>query len=191
MGDQSQSATLLSIADIARHFSLPESTARYYCKRFAQYIPSIGEGRRKRYRPETLEVIQTILDQMQKSRTAAAVDEALDTLFPRNALAVSESSVPTTRSMSEETSLASPPVLQLMERQTMALEGIFYVLQDSLQSMNAQNTANKENIASVQKEVKTLKMLLEASEKTHQADIEQLRQWMGKMLRSQKRTNDK
>ena len=46
---------LLSIADISRHFSLPESTTRYYCKRFAAYIPSVGEGRRRRYRSETLD----------------------------------------------------------------------------------------------------------------------------------------
>ena len=52
---------LLSIADISRHFSLPESTTRYYCKRFAAFIPSVGEGRRRRYRPETLEVIAAIL----------------------------------------------------------------------------------------------------------------------------------
>ena len=59
-------ASLLSIADISRHFSLPESTTRYYCKRFAAYIPSVGEGRRRRYRHETLTVIAAILEQMQE-----------------------------------------------------------------------------------------------------------------------------
>ena len=63
-------ASLLSIADISRHFSLPESTTRYYCKRFAAYIPSVGEGRRRRYRHETLTVIAAILEQMQKSLPA-------------------------------------------------------------------------------------------------------------------------
>ena len=72
---------LLSIADISRHFSLPESTTRYYCKRFSGFIPSVGEGRRRRYRPETLDVIAVILDQMQKSRTAAAVEDALHARF--------------------------------------------------------------------------------------------------------------
>ena len=85
MSKSPKTEALLSIADISRHFSLPESTTRYYCKRFAAYIPSVGEGRRRRYRSETLDVIQAILDQMQKSRTAVAVDEALQTLFPRNA----------------------------------------------------------------------------------------------------------
>ena len=53
--------SLLSIADISRHFSLPESTTRYYCKRFAQFIPSVGDGRRRRYRRETLDVIPQYL----------------------------------------------------------------------------------------------------------------------------------
>ena len=79
-----QENSLLSIADIARHFDLPESTARYYCKRFAEHIPSVGEGRRRRYRPETLEVIALVLEEMQKSRTAASVEELLAVQFPRN-----------------------------------------------------------------------------------------------------------
>lgn len=78
----SRTEGLLSIADISRHFSLPESTTRYYCKRFAAFIPSVGEGRRRRYRPETLEVIAAILEQMQTSRTAAAVENTLLARFP-------------------------------------------------------------------------------------------------------------
>lgn len=90
----SMNEALLSIADISRHFSLPESTTRYYCKRFAAFIPSVGEGRRRRYRQETLDVIAAILEQMQKSRTAAAVEDVLQARFPRNALAVSNAETP-------------------------------------------------------------------------------------------------
>ena len=82
--------SLLSIADISRHFSLPESTTRYYCKRFAHFIPSVGDGRRRRYRRETLDVIAAVLEQMQKSRTAVAVEDALNARFPRNAVAVAD-----------------------------------------------------------------------------------------------------
>ena len=85
---------LLSIADISRHFSLPESTTRYYCKRFAAFIPSVGEGRRRRYRPETLEVIAAILEQMRKSRTAASVENALLARFPAMRLPFPSQSLP-------------------------------------------------------------------------------------------------
>ena len=71
---------LLSIADISRHFSLPESTTRYYCKRFSLYIPSVGDGRRKRYRRETLDVISTILKQ-DRARSTADAEKLLTMCF--------------------------------------------------------------------------------------------------------------
>ena len=177
---------LLSIADISRHFSLPESTTRYYCKRFAAYIPSVGEGRRRRYRTETLDVIQAILDQMQKSRTAVAVDEALQTLFPRNAVALSETQL----ALPEEHLPAAnlpPAALQLIERQTTALEGILMVLQGLVQRMSDHMDESKEDASALRKDIDTLRTLLDASEKTQQADIEQLRQWMGRVIQNLQR----
>ena len=38
-----------SISDLARRFGLPESTARFYCKRFRDFLPHAGEGKRRRY----------------------------------------------------------------------------------------------------------------------------------------------
>ncbi len=73
----------LSLAEIARHFSLPESTARYYCKRFASFMPIIGEGRRKRYGQKTLEIIATIIEHMKMGKTAVLVEEELAAHFPR------------------------------------------------------------------------------------------------------------
>ncbi len=73
----------LSLAEIARHFSLPESTARYYCKRFASFMPIIGEGRRKRYGQKTLEIVSTIIEHMKMGKTAALVEEELAAHYPR------------------------------------------------------------------------------------------------------------
>ncbi len=73
----------LSLADMARHFSLPESTARYYCKRFAPFMTIYGEGRRKRYGEQCLTVISTIMEHMKMGKTANMVEEVLDTRFPR------------------------------------------------------------------------------------------------------------
>jgi len=53
---------LLTIADIAKRLELPESTVRYYRDRFAPYVPSVGEGRGRRYRPEALAVLRFIAD---------------------------------------------------------------------------------------------------------------------------------
>jgi DNA-binding transcriptional MerR regulator len=169
---------LLSIADISRHFSLPESTARYYCKRFAQYIPGVGDGRRRRYRRETLDVIEAILGQMQKSRTAVAVEDALEARFPRNALAVQDATPP--QEQAQAVSAHFPAAaLQMLERQTIALEGIsqlMHVLVERLPKTSEQSAAG------LREEVETLRMLLNASEKTQQADLEQLRRWMTRVI---------
>ncbi|MDM5292335.1 MerR family transcriptional regulator [Peribacillus simplex] len=52
---------LLTMAQIAKKLNLAESTARFYRNRFEDYIPSVGEGRKKRYRPETIEVCGSLL----------------------------------------------------------------------------------------------------------------------------------
>lgn len=199
-----QQPVLLSIADIARHFDLPESTTRYYCKRFAAHIPSTGEGRRRRYRSETLEVIAVILDEMRKSRTAAEVEERLSASFPRNAElsvapeapfpasdALPTTPLPASRPCDDTRrgaplSDASPAVLQLLERQTCALEGmlqVFRLLAERLPLPGSQAAPPAGDQDALQKEVRTLRTLLEACEKNQQADMEQIRRWIGKTLR--------
>ena len=174
--------SLLSIADISRHFSLPESTTRYYCKRFAAFIPSVGDGRRRRYRRETLDVIAAILEQMQKSRTAAAVEDALLARFPRNALALADSPLPAMAPQQSAAEFFPAAALQLIERQTQALEGIAQVLAALADRLPAP-VAGADGTA-LRKDVDNLRILLESSEKTQQADLDQLRQWMARVIRS-------
>ncbi len=42
----------LTIKEIARRLDLPESNIRYYRDRFDRLLPSAGQGRKKRYKPE-------------------------------------------------------------------------------------------------------------------------------------------
>ena len=167
--------SLLSIADISRHFSLPESTTRYYCKRFAAFIPSVGEGRRRRYRMETLEVVAAILEEMQKSRTAAAVEVALEARFPRNALALSHEHE-CAQVAGAPQSLLSTGALHLLERQTHALELIAELLRLFLERAPASGGADAalgEEQGRLRTELETLRLLLHNSEKTQQEDLEQ------------------
>lgn len=185
---------LLSIADISRHFSLPESTTRYYLKRFASYIPSVGEGRRRRFRPETLDIITAILEEMKQSRTAQAVEEALAVRFPRNAVAVMRNQEITQGNDSSAVSSMIPQVLiSMLERQTQALELIaqtFPLLAERLQPVQTaqapvaaiEGTSQDAENAALRKELADIRLLLEASEKTQQADLEQLRTWMGRVI---------
>ena len=177
--------SLLSIADISRHFSLPESTTRYYCKRFAHFIPSVGDGRRRRYRRETLEVIAAVLEQMQKSRTAAAVEDALNARFPRNAVAVTDADSSTTiAEVPSSNDFFPSAALQILERQTNAIEGIAHLLQLVVQRLPAPSGITAPEVGQLRQEVANLRVLLDSSEKTQQADLDQLRSWMTKVIRN-------
>ena len=182
---------LLTIADIARHFSLPESTARYYCKRFAPYMPVCGEGRRKRYRKSVLDVIQAALNAMRDTRTASGVEVLLAENFPCNALSLMTpvESAP----LSEE----SLPVavqgvpLQLIEQQSRALEGIASALallvrrQEDLEALSEQARAARDENTTLRTEVVRLRRLVDSSEKLHQQDMDQIRNWLGRLVRAQ------
>lgn len=54
------SITTLTMAQIAKALNIPSSTVRYYREKFESYIPSIGDGRSRRYQPEAQEVIAYI-----------------------------------------------------------------------------------------------------------------------------------
>jgi DNA-binding transcriptional MerR regulator len=52
--------SLLTIRQLADALGLPESTVRYYRDAFADAIPAVGQGRRRRYPPEALDIFRTI-----------------------------------------------------------------------------------------------------------------------------------
>jgi len=181
---------LLTIADIARHFSLPESTARYYCKRFAAYMPVCGEGRRKRYRKEALDVIRAVLAAMRDTRTAAHVEAMLAETFPCNALSLM---VPVDAAPLPETALSVPAQgvpHQLVEQQTRALEGIASALallvrrQDDLEALAEQARVAQAENKVLRAEIGRLRLLVDSSEKVHQQDMDQIRTWLGRLVRA-------
>ena len=182
---------LLTIADIARHFSLPESTARYYCKRFASYMPVCGEGRRKRYRQTVLDVIRAVLLAMRDTRTAASVDEMLAENFPCNALSLM---TPVESASLPEATLPLPAQsvpLHLMEQQNRALEGIASALallvrrQDDLDRLAQQARAAQEEHIALRAELVRLRLLVDSAETLHQQDMDQIRTWLGRVVRAQ------
>lgn len=76
---------LYTIAEIARRLRLPESTIRYYRDRFPEYVPSIGEGRNRRYPQEALDALRAIADAM---RSGIPEDIVRDMLRSRFAMTV-------------------------------------------------------------------------------------------------------
>lgn len=188
MSSHSEEASLLSIAAIARHFGLPESTARFYCKRFAAHIPAVGDGRRRRYLPAALSVIACVLEEMRRSRTAAQIEQVLCEKFSGQAGSSSpQPAAPLTEPESAPSRQPTPAmVFHWLECQTRLLEELLPLLRQLLERLPEPPAAQDVDLIALQLEVRTLRTLLEACEKNQQADAEQIRRWIAKALRERR-----
>jgi len=75
---------LLSLLSIAKKLDIPESTLRYYTRKFDEYLPTLGKGRQKRYRPEAVEILRTIADMFKNNRSVNDIANHLRQRFPIN-----------------------------------------------------------------------------------------------------------
>lgn len=98
---------LLTIAEVAKQLNIPESTARFYRDRFENFIPSVGDGRKKRYKPETAEVLRFIAEGFKHSLTTADIEDGLTRMVARNIEVEKETA--TTQAVVQQ----QPNVLQL------------------------------------------------------------------------------
>ncbi|BBB89710.1 MAG TPA: MerR family transcriptional regulator [Methylomusa anaerophila] len=74
---------LLSIKEISQKLGIPQSTLRYYRDIFMDYLPSSGEGKKKRFFPEAIDVFAAIAKGMQQNKNAEEIAAELDTKFAR------------------------------------------------------------------------------------------------------------
>ena len=75
---------LLSIAVISRELNIPESTLHYWKNRFSEFLPSVGRGRQKRFRPDAVEVFRTIAEMLKLGHTTRDVKAELAGHYPLN-----------------------------------------------------------------------------------------------------------
>ncbi|CAK7017534.1 MAG: hypothetical protein DELT_02299 [Desulfovibrio sp.] len=205
---QKTEPTLLTIAELSRSLDLPESTTRYYCNRFAGHLPSVGEGRRRRYKPEALEKLRTIAETMRRDKNAFAVDLALRNEaaggegaapVPHPAGSAVGSAIATVPALPHDAALAASSqafasqMLALMENQTKALQdiaGAMSLFADKL-SLTAQapeqapeqagEQPSGERSAEVHDEIAALREQMRTAESVHQNDLEQLRKWLTRL----------
>jgi DNA-binding transcriptional MerR regulator len=76
------SAKLLSVAAIARELNVPESTLHYWKNRFAQFLPSVGRGRQKRFRAEAMPVFRAIAELLALGHSTKDIRAQLAERFP-------------------------------------------------------------------------------------------------------------
>lgn len=73
---------LFTLRDIAQETGLPESTIRYYRDAFAQYLPTVGTGRRRRYPPDAVATLRLIALWYQEGRSRESIEHELSGLHP-------------------------------------------------------------------------------------------------------------
>lgn len=193
-----------SISDLARRFGLPESTARFYCKRFRDFLPHAGEGKRRRYLPEAVTVFQSIVDSMGRLKNADLVQRELEESFgvPEMPLPVQGAPMaPATLGAQEVPAGAAQRFELLFARQTQALEDIAQALTALRtpapvapldQSVAGARLGELETqLQELGAELKRLQTLQDDAERLHQQDLEQLRKWLARMAKEQSRERDK
>jgi DNA-binding transcriptional MerR regulator len=62
---------------LAERFAVPESTLRLYRDEFDDLIPTVGSGRRRRYREEGIDTLRRIVEWRREGWSAAEIREAL------------------------------------------------------------------------------------------------------------------
>ncbi|MDL2209858.1 helix-turn-helix domain-containing protein [Desulfovibrio sp. OttesenSCG-928-O18] len=197
----SKEPALLTIAELARNLDLPESTTRYYCNRFAAHLPSVGEGRRRRYKPEALEKLRTIAQTMRRDKNAYAVDLVL-----RNEEGGGYVPGPVPVAVSPEAAFAGSAqfvgqVMSLMENQTRALQDIATAMgvfaerlsfapgsaavppsgEEGAGESHGAASVSGEEVTALREELTALRDQMRASESVHQNDLEQLRKWLTRL----------
>ena len=75
---------LLTIKEIARQLDLPESNIRYYRDKFEEFIPFVGEGRKRRYKSEALEVFRFIVSELRENKSTDEIGKELLARFSRS-----------------------------------------------------------------------------------------------------------
>lgn len=78
------SEELLTIKEIARRINLPESNVRYYRDKFDKYLPSVGSGRKRRFKPEAMEVFEAIVKDLEQGLSSPDIEHRLAKRFSQN-----------------------------------------------------------------------------------------------------------
>jgi len=105
---------LLTISAIAKRLKLPESSVRFYRDKYTAFIPTTGEGRKKRYRSEALDVIGYIASQSRAGVPSDILEQGLVERFPMDAEPQQETQQPQERSLT--TAAAQQQALETLEK---------------------------------------------------------------------------
>ncbi len=157
---------LLTIKDISRELEVPESNLRYYRDRFEDYLPSVGQGRKRRYKREALEVFRFIVQGFQNDKTTEQIAEELPRHFPRK-LDFTEQETPPSQNLLPrvEDQSSSNSVFQLLQSQARTLERFSRFLfnrgasQENTRILSSNQQKLKKGVVLLHRDVQKLKSL--------------------------------
>jgi DNA-binding transcriptional MerR regulator len=113
---------LLTIAEIAKRLSIPESTVRYYRDMFADFVPSVGEGRGRRYTEESLDVLRFIADSLRAGVPKEEVQAMLQQRYPMTIETQQETAVTQQQGAAIMRQLVADAVKDLLDEQARRYE---------------------------------------------------------------------
>jgi DNA-binding transcriptional MerR regulator len=146
---------LLTIRDIAASLGAPESTIRHWRDQFDEFLPSVGQGKRKRYRKTAIEVLRFVQDRLNRNETATEIREALSREYPRNIDTVAEGNRNTATTQpdrnAEGQELATVFVDQLLGR----VQGLLSEQNQRLASLEEENRQLRERLARIEEREQT------------------------------------
>jgi DNA-binding transcriptional MerR regulator len=158
---------LLTIAECAKQAGIPESTARFYRDKFESYIPFVGQGRQRRYKPETVEVLRLIAEGFNRNLTATEIEYGLSRVFAASVDTVEETAITTaaTQQQSNYDQNISLAMTLVSEQIKKSMEQMSHMIESTVKVQQEMMNEQQREIAELRKVVLDL----------HNAESERLR----------------
>lgn len=181
---------LLTIKEIANKLDIPESNIRYYRDKFEAYLPYEGEGRKRRYRPEAVDIFAYIAEQYAKNRSSEDIEKDLATRYAVNARPSDPGTHAEVASTREDD--GTPEHVQALILQSRALQQMAEVVngnrfeQKRLDQVEKQNAKMKRALYLLwQEQKKSRSMLCEGTESPRRDRLDELEKRVDGLAREQ------
>ncbi|WP_371361409.1 hypothetical protein SRRS_28310 [Sporomusa rhizae] len=161
---------LLSIKDISQELGIPQSTLRYYRDLFMDYLPATGEGKKKRFYPEAIEVFQVIAKGMHQNKNADDINHDLSSRFTRFIEVNSESQESDATYSQQEEANQTQALLTVSQVDGSAIMAVIAAQNQALQQIAATITIvneQQEELHNLKQEVTKLEERLETELTSH------------------------
>lgn len=171
---------LYTIKDLARELGVGESTVRFWRDRFSEFIPSVGQGKQRRYRAEALEALRFIQQESNRSRTAEQIKDGLSRQHPLNV--EPEEPQRSAAAPQHRRSESGDPLPQALEGMLERVRDILQEQNRRMESIEAENRELRDRLARMEEREKAAGPQRIAPAQSREAIISYIRQLRGQGL---------